>query len=70
MSIFLVFKVIKSIKDIKYCYERFLVERYLYKFKYSKISISKSIYSFYKERNHYIDFQDEKDYLNKYFKRQ
>ena len=67
MIIFLIFKIIKSLKDIKYYYKKFLLERYLYDFKYKKISISNSIYKLYKERNHYIDFQDEKEYLNKYF---
>lgn len=67
MSIFLLFKIIKSIKDIKYCYQRFLVERYLYDFKFNKRKISRDIYSFYKECNHYIEFKEEKEYLNKYF---
>ena len=69
MCIFLIFKIIKSLKDIKYYYKKFLLERYLYDFKYKKISISNSIYKLYKERNHYIDFQDEKEYLNKYFEK-
>lgn len=68
MSIFLFFKIIKSIKDIKYCYHRFLLERYLYDYKFNKRKISKSIYRFYKECCHYIEFNDEKEYLNKYFK--
>ena len=68
MSMFLLFKIIKSIKDVKYCYQRFLVERYLYDFKFNKRKVSKDIYNFYKECNHYIDFLYEKDYLNKYFK--
>ncbi len=69
MSLFLVFKIIKSLKDIKYYYKKFLLERYLYDFKYKKRSISKDIYNLYKERNHYIEFQDEKEYLNKYFEK-
>lgn len=68
MCIFLLFKIIKSIKDVKYCYQRFLVERYLYDFKFSKRKISRDIYKFYKECNHYIDFNEEKVYLNRYFK--
>ena len=68
MSLFLFFKVIKSIKDIKYCYHRFLIERYLYDFKFNKRKVSHDIYSFYKECDHYIDFLNEKDYLDKYFK--
>ena len=68
MSIFLIFKIIKSLKNIKYCYHKFILERYLYKINYNKHNISKDIYSFYKERNHYIGFQEENNYLKKYFK--
>ncbi len=68
MSIFLGFKIIKGLKDIKYYYRKFLLERYLYDFNYKKISVSKNIYNLYKERNHYIEFQDEKSFLNKFFK--
>ena len=67
MSIFLIFKIIKSIKNIKYCYHKFILERYLYKIEYKKHNISKDIYSFYKERNHYINFQEEEKYLISYF---
>lgn len=69
ISIFLLFKIIKSIKDLKYYYHKFLVERYLYDFKFNKIKVSKDIYSFYKECNHYIEFSNEKEYLEKYFKK-
>ena len=62
-------KIIKSIKDFKYYYHKFLVERYLYDFKFNKRKVTKNIYSFYKECNHYIEFCDEKEYLNKYFKK-
>ena len=68
MSIFLIFKIINSIKDIKYYYHKFILERYLYNFNFNKHEISKNIYNFYMERNHYIDFQEEKDFLKKYFK--
>ena len=68
MIIFLIFKIINSIKNIKYCYNKFLLERYLYNFNFKKYQISKSIYDFYMERNHYIGFYNEKDYLEKYFK--
>jgi len=69
ISIFLIFKIIKSIKNIKYCYHKFILERYLYDFKFNKHEISKNIYDFYMEKNHYINFQEEKKYLQKYFKK-
>ena len=67
MSIFLIFKIINSLKNIKYNYNKFLLERYLYNFNFRKYKVSKDIYSFYKESNHYIEFQTEKKYLKKYF---
>ena len=67
MSIFLMFKIIKNIKDIKYYYDKFLIERYLYNFKFNKRRVVNSIYNLYKESNHYIEFSDEDTYLNKYF---
>lgn len=67
LSIFLILKVIKSIKDIKYRYNKFLLERYLNDYSFKKTKVSKNLYSFYKEYYHYIDFKEEKVYLNKYF---
>ena len=69
MTIFLIFKIIKSFKDIKYCYEKFLLERYLYDFTFSKRKIGKDIYDLYKDCYHYIDFQDEKKYLEKFYRK-
>jgi len=68
LNVFLVFKIIKYMKDIKYIYHRFLLERYLYDFKFNKRKLSKNIYTFYKECCHYVGFNEEKEYLNKYFK--
>ena len=67
MNIFLFFKTLKLIKEYKFCYHKFLLERYLYNINYSKNNVSKDIYSFYREYSHYIDFQKEKAYLEKYF---
>lgn len=67
LNIFLIFKLLKSIKDIKYCYHKFLLERYLRDFNFKKRKLSLDIYSFYKECCHYIDFCDEKKYLDEYF---
>ena len=67
MIIFLIFKVIDSIKNIKYCYNKFLLERYLYNFKFNKYKVVKNIYSFYKNKYHYISFQSEQHYLKNYF---
>ena len=67
ISIFLIFKIWNSLKNIKYSYNKFLLERYLYDFKFNKYKVSKDIYSFYMENNHFINFQNEKKYLKNYF---
>lgn len=69
MLIFLIFKILEGIKNVKYYYQKFLIERYLYDFKYSKTELSKSVYNMYKEKYHYINNQDEKKYLKKYFEK-
>ena len=69
MCVFLIFKIIRDLKNIKYCYHKFLLERYLYKFSYKKIKTCRDIFSFYKECNHYIGFIDEGKYLENYFKK-
>ena len=69
MGIFLVFKVINSLKNIKYCYHKFILERFLYDFNFNKRRVSRDIYSFYMESTHYIYFKDEKSYLREYFNR-
>lgn len=69
MMIFLLFKIYISIKNIKYNYQRFLLERYLYDFNFKKNKFIKNIYDFSKEYYHYIEGIDEKKYLEKYYKR-
>lgn len=69
MSLFLLTKIYISIRNIKYSYNRFLLERYLYNFNFKKKKITNSIYDFSKECYHFIEFQEEKTYLKKYFKK-
>lgn len=69
MSLFLLTKIYISIRNIKYSYNRFLLERYLYNFNFKKKKITNSIYDFSKECYHFIEFQEEKAYLKKYFKK-
>ena len=54
MMIFLLFKIYINIKNIKYNYQRFLLERYLYDFNFKKNKFIKNIYDFSKEYYHYI----------------
>ena len=55
MMIFLLFKIYINIKNIKYNYQRFLLERYLYDFNFKKNKFIKNIYDFSKEYYHYIE---------------
>ncbi len=69
MTLFLIYKIIKELRQVNYTYEKFLLERFLnnYRFKKSKIITNKS--NFYKNSSHLIkenaDYYWEKDYLNK-----
>ena len=57
-----------------YIYQRFLLERYLSPISYPKVKIVKNIYSFYRNRVHYIktkkDKLKEEEVLKKYFQRE
>ncbi len=70
---FLIYKIINAIKDFKYEYFRFLLERYLNNFKYHKIKyekehnlklLKKDTYHYFKDNNTYVS---EKSLLKKIF---
>lgn len=71
--IFLLYKVIGEQQQIKYIYEKFILERYLnnYNFKHSKLINNYS--GFYKNNRHIIkennNYYLEKDYLLKKYKK-
>lgn len=60
---FLIYKTIMSLKDYRYFYNRFLLERYLYNLDYHKIDnhtknikdLKKNVFHYFKENNHYIN---------------
>lgn len=58
--------------NIKYLYNKFLLERYLYNIRYNDKKIIKKKNNFYRNKNHYIKYKDhylkEKDYLKKIYK--
>lgn len=62
---------IKNILNIKYVYNKFLLERYLYKYKYKKNKYVNSIKDLYKTRNNYIIYDkivnEEEILLEKFF---
>ena len=70
---FLIFKLVKEIKNFRFLYWRFLMERYLDNFKYKKIKyhkknnldkLKKETYHYFRENNSYIS---EKKILAKKF---
>lgn len=61
----------KFIKQLKYIYNRFLLERYLYNISYPKIKIINNSNKMYKNNSHIIkvnnNYITEKKYLSKYY---
>ena len=72
MVILLLFLVIKESKRIKYLYNKFLLERYLNKYKFNKSKIITNTDHFYRERNHLINKNNkyylEEEYLENLYK--
>ena len=69
--LFLIIKTIDNIKKRKYIFNKFLFERYLYKFKFKNKKIVDNIYQMKKDYKHlfYINktYQTEKEYLSRMF---
>ncbi len=68
MIILIISKLYQLYKKRYYYYNRFLLERYLYDYQFNKIINIHSIKEFYRDRKHFLNFVDEKNYLKKYFK--
>ena len=68
MLILIITKLIKTYHHRNYYYQRFLLERYLYHYVFNRIKNITDIRSFYRDKYHYINFIEEKEYLKKYFK--
>ena len=67
MIILIITKLIKLYHNRLFYYQKLLLERYLYNFKFKKIKTIDNINSFYRDREHYINLISEKEYLKKYF---
>lgn len=69
--IFLINKVINEFINIKYIFNKFLLERYLYHIQYSKVKKVTNIKQFYREKTHLIKnnnkYIKENEILNKMF---
>ena len=67
MVLFMFIKLLKIYQKRYFYYNRFLLERYLYEYHFTKIKIINNGKCFYRDRQHIINFQKEKDYLKKVF---
>ena len=67
MVIVLFIKCLEFYKKRFYYYERFLLERYLHQYSFSKFKNIKNIKNFYRDTHHYINYQEEKIILKKHF---
>lgn len=71
--LFIIFKLISEYKNIKFYYNKFLLERKLYPTRYKKIKVINNINEFYKDKKHVVREKNksytEKEILDKYFKR-
>ena len=67
----LVTYITKYIKDLKYIYNKFLLERYIYNITYPKTIIINNKDKMYKNKTHIFKINNkyikEKKYLTKYF---
>lgn len=71
--IFLLYKITKEYKQIELFYNKFLLERYLNKYNFSKSIIINSPKSFHRNKRHLIKQRDkyylEKEFLEKFYKK-
>ena len=69
----LINNIYKFYQELSYIYNRFLLERYLYNFNYSKYKLINNKDKMHKNKMHFIKYNGfvytEKDYLNKFFQK-
>lgn len=68
ITLVIISKLIIYIKNYKYEYNKFLLERLIYKIKFKKNKKIKNIKYLYKDNYHYINNIEENIYLKKYYK--
>ena len=73
MTFFLLYKVTKEYKEINYTYEKFILERYLYKYRFKKSIIINNPSKFHRNKRHLLKIGDkyypETEYLEKIYKK-
>ena len=71
IAVFLFYKIYEYLKNLKYIYNRFLLERYLKEYNYRKIKVIKKLKQIQKEKKNYFQINNsiikERDVLKKYF---
>ena len=67
MIIVILTKLIKTFQNRFYYYNRFLLERYIYNYKFHRIKNINNVKKLYRDRLHFINFQEESKVLKKYF---
>ncbi len=71
VMIFLIVKILEELYKIKFCYNKFLLERYLNDYRFNSTKLITSINCFYREKFHMIKcgkgLLGEKEALKKYF---
>ena len=67
MIILIISKLYHLYKNKSLIYERFLLERYLYEYKFRKVKKVHNINELYRDYRHYINFVNEKEYLKELF---
>lgn len=68
----LFFKIIEEKNKISFYFDKFLLERYLYIFKFKKTKVVKDVYNFYKYKNNIVKsskLKMEKELLKEYFEK-
>lgn len=72
ITIFLLYKITKEYKQVELLYNKFLLERYLYKYNFSKSVIIQNINNFHKNKRHLLKLNDkyylENEILQKIYK--
>lgn len=70
--LFLLYKITKEYKNFNYCYQKFLLERYLDNYNFKDTKIIKNGSDFYRNKKHLLkigeNYMWEKDFLAKIFK--
>jgi aminopeptidase N len=70
MTFVMFYKLFDTFQKRYYYYNRFLLERYLHQYDFTKIKNIKSIKEFYRDKKHFINFRREKDVLRQYFQKE